>query len=379
MKIQLAAKSIIPSVYKIPGGHNIFELMLQGIVVQNEDKAPAVVEELIFSLYRGNDLYEQRILGGKNLRQSIKNRSENIKKGLINFPQALNIAFSKNIPSHIKVSNNCSLKSGESIFAGIFVSLLDYVPNKIAVTVIFNQTNKTCRVERSFLLREYKCKNKYILPLKGAVACLCGPAEGLSHHRSLTSQEFAFDFVPLSDDFKMLFKSGSSKNKNFHAFNKKVIAPAAGTIVFARDGIVENDQFGVCPPTTREKIAKHGFLHAISGNIVIIDHGRNEYSFMAHLSNGSVRVVEGQKVAQGHVVGLLGNTGNSTAPHLHYHLMDGPDFLTARSLPIQFSNIIISPWIEEFNRLTRQLKKVHASDVMEYDLNGLVDPIVMAY
>ena len=57
------------------------------------------------------------------------------------------------------------------------------------------------------------------------------------------------------------------------------------------------------------------------------------YAFYAHLQPGSIRVQVGETVTTGQVLGLLGNTGNSTAPHLHFQLADGPDVLTATSLP----------------------------------------------
>ena len=57
------------------------------------------------------------------------------------------------------------------------------------------------------------------------------------------------------------------------------------------------------------------------------------YAFYAHLQPGSIRVQIGETVTKGQVLGLLGNTGNSTGPHLHFQLADGPDILTATSLP----------------------------------------------
>ncbi|OFZ27265.1 MAG: hypothetical protein A2381_16310 [Bdellovibrionales bacterium RIFOXYB1_FULL_37_110] len=62
-----------------------------------------------------------------------------------------------------------------------------------------------------------------------------------------------------------------------------------------------------------------------AGNLVIINQGKNEFSFFAYLKNCSVRVSVGQRVEQGEVIGLLGNSGNSDASHLHYHLMDHQD------------------------------------------------------
>jgi murein DD-endopeptidase MepM/ murein hydrolase activator NlpD len=86
-----------------------------------------------------------------------------------------------------------------------------------------------------------------------------------------------------------------------------------------------------------------GAFHPTSqtGNMVVIDHGAGEYSFFAHLRRGSVRVRAGQRVAAGEPIGECGNSGRTTAPHLHYHLMDRPDpGPGTRSRPAQFQDYV---------------------------------------
>jgi murein DD-endopeptidase MepM/ murein hydrolase activator NlpD len=77
----------------------------------------------------------------------------------------------------------------------------------------------------------------------------------------------------------------------------------------------------------------------VSGNYAIIKHAANEYSFYAHIKNGTLKVKKGDTIKQGQVIGKLGNSGNSTGPHLHFHLMDKPSILTGRGLPIHFTNL----------------------------------------
>ena len=64
-------------------------------------------------------------------------------------------------------------------------------------------------------------------------------------------------------------------------------------------------------------------LETVGGNHVIIDIGGGHYAFYAHLKPGGIRVKLGDKVKRGQVIGLVGNTGNSTEPHLHFHISDG--------------------------------------------------------
>jgi len=74
-------------------------------------------------------------------------------------------------------------------------------------------------------------------------------------------------------------------------------------------------------------------LETVGGNYVIIDIGGGRYAFYAHLQPGSLRVKKGDRVRRGQVVGLVGNSGNSTEPHLHFHLADGTTPLGAEGIP----------------------------------------------
>jgi murein DD-endopeptidase MepM/ murein hydrolase activator NlpD len=57
------------------------------------------------------------------------------------------------------------------------------------------------------------------------------------------------------------------------------------------------------------------------------------YAFYAHMEKGSIDVAQGQRVKRGDVLGKLGNSGNTSAPHLHFHLMDGPSALASNGIP----------------------------------------------
>jgi murein DD-endopeptidase MepM/ murein hydrolase activator NlpD len=74
---------------------------------------------------------------------------------------------------------------------------------------------------------------------------------------------------------------------------------------------------------------------------VVVRHGGGEHSHSVHLKPGSVRVRPGDPVQRGQPIGQLGHSGNSTEPHLHFQLTDGPDPLYSRGLPILFSNVIV--------------------------------------
>ena len=84
------------------------------------------------------------------------------------------------------------------------------------------------------------------------------------------------------------------------------------------------------------------FNHAILGNYAIIDHHNGEYSLYAHMSENTLTIKPGDPVTQGQIIGRVGNTSNSDSPHLHFHLMDSPDFQTANGLPVTFTDLPVS-------------------------------------
>ena len=105
------------------------------------------------------------------------------------------------------------------------------------------------------------------------------------------------------------------------------MAPAAGRVAWTRDSLPENEP---------------GHMDAAHpmGNAVVLDHGQGECSVFAHLVPGSLRVKPGQQVAEGDTLGLCGNSGHSSEPHLHYHLQNGPVPLDADGLPAAFEGYL---------------------------------------
>jgi hypothetical protein len=117
-----------------------------------------------------------------------------------------------------------------------------------------------------------------------------------------------------------------ARNENFYAQSADAIAVADGIVVATKDSIPEN----VPGPTSR---AVPITLETVGGNFVILDIGGGRYAFYAHLRPGSLRVRTGDRARRGQVLGLVGNSGNSTEPHLHFHLADGSTPLGAEGIP----------------------------------------------
>ncbi len=78
-------------------------------------------------------------------------------------------------------------------------------------------------------------------------------------------------------------------------------------------------------------------LKLFLGNHVVIDHGNGEFSVFAHLQNGSVKAIPGQRLKRGEHIGGMGMSGDAFLVHLHYHLQSGPDL--EEGLPAYFENV----------------------------------------
>jgi hypothetical protein len=165
-----------------------------------------------------------------------------------------------------------------------------------------------------------------------------GPSNSSAHRRALIpvgggahiAQRFAIDFLQLNPDGRS-FAGDQKDNKSYRCYGAEALAVADGTVVATKDGIPEN----IPGPSSR---AVPITLETVGGNHIILDLGGGRFAFYAHLQPGSLRVKNGDKVRRGQVLGLVGNSGNSTEPHLHFHISDANSPLSSEGLPYVFSS-----------------------------------------
>jgi len=141
--------------------------------------------------------------------------------------------------------------------------------------------------------------------------------------RFALAQRFAIDWEQI-DDQNRLVKGDRSKVENYTIFGKDVTAVANGTVVATRNDLPEQ------PPG---KLPDNLPIDQADGNFVVLDIGNGAFALYAHMQPGSVKVAAGAKVKVGDLLGKVGNTGNTSAPHLHFHVMDGPSPLQANGIP----------------------------------------------
>jgi hypothetical protein len=174
-------------------------------------------------------------------------------------------------------------------------------------------------------------------PLQGKRWFVGNGCCGITAHRSATlpingtiytPERFAIDFVQL-DAQGRLFRGPKNRLSSYAYYGARIHAVADGKVVGIRDGL--RDQVPGTFPT-------HPTIQMAGGNYVVERIGSHSYAFYAHMQPGSLRVKKGDRVRSGQAIGLLGNSGNSDAPHLHFHVMDSPSPLRSNGLPYTFSS-----------------------------------------
>jgi hypothetical protein len=146
------------------------------------------------------------------------------------------------------------------------------------------------------------------------------------------AQRYAVDWEQLDAEGR-IYHGPRTDVKSYAIYRKEVLAVADAKVVGATDG-VPNEVPGKMP----ENIA----IEQADGNSVILDLGGGRYGLYAHLDPGSVRVRKGDTVKRGQIIGLVGNTGNSLAPHLHFHVMSQAIALASNGLPYEIDHFLVT-------------------------------------
>jgi hypothetical protein len=175
-------------------------------------------------------------------------------------------------------------------------------------------------------------------PLQGklwvAAGGCCTP---YSYHRGATlpingkirvAQRYAIDFVQLNDK-NMIYSGPRDQLSSYAFFGDEIHSVADGIVVEIADSY---------PEQVPGKLPEGMKLQMLLGNHVVVDIGEGHYAFYAHMQPGGLRVKVGDKVVTGQVLGVLGNSGNTDAPHLHFHVMNGPSPLLSNGLPYVFTS-----------------------------------------
>lgn len=212
-------------------------------------------------------------------------------------------------------------------------------------------------------------------PLRGEWVAFNSPGDRIpSHGTDMLGQRFAFDFVRVDRRRGWHVHPAGGLRANLlgypvreaYAWGAPVHMPFDGEIVDAQDGFPERDR--VVPIREVALAIKNAItfnpskLRSVLGNYVIARSG-DVFAGFAHFVPGSVSVAPGQSVHSGDLIGRVGHTGNSTAPHLHFQLMDSPDVMTAKGLPCAFRELQVEAngrWETQHDVVPRRRDRIRA-------------------
>jgi len=322
---------------------------LDGVLVQNtalvnrEDHPVTVVEVQIQALREGRVLSSVHLDATQLARMAAQGHAMSA-AGML---QALDFQFAsaRLLGADTSLSATATLAPGEALL----------LPQQF---VAYRGPGDTLRVQartegepapsvRELPIRHGHAPGEFRFPLEGR--WFVGAAASVhGHHRWAVPQEFALDISRL-DEGGRTYRGDGSRMQDYYAYGATVLASAEGEVIKAVDGIADNVAMlraaGETLPAYLDRLREGqaqllaGGLDQISGNHVVIRHANGVFSVYAHLQPGSLKVAAGDQVKAGQAIGLLGGSGNSTEPHLHFHLCDGPDALDCAGLPVAFSNI----------------------------------------
>lgn len=189
-------------------------------------------------------------------------------------------------------------------------------------------------------------------PLRGEWMAPNTPGKKIpSHGTDQLGERYAFDFLQVDwartgkpfyqVSLPQYLLSGVSLNKCY-GWGQEIYAPCDGEIIKAEDGYKERPRvnlfsdLSVALKNATTFNPEEDDIQTVAGNYIIMKYSDHVYVAFAHLQTGSVTVSVGQVVRKGDVLGKVGHSGNSTAPHLHFQLMDSSDLLSAKGIPCAF-------------------------------------------
>jgi hypothetical protein len=227
--------------------------------------------------------------------------------------------------------------------------------------VVFPDTNIPSKISHDFLFIKHEDHSQFNVhthpvtvsldaplvirpPVVGANWLAVNAPCNTSEHRKSHLIIQGHDYFPerYAIDFVQINKKGNShigdkhKNASYYCYGKEIFSVAPGTVVAIKDNVPENTPNSGKPTIDID-------MENLRGNYILVDIGNNTYAFYGHLMPNSLTVKVGEVVAAGKILGKIGNSGNSTEPHLHFHLVNKPSVLAAESIPYVYTEYWAQP------------------------------------
>lgn len=331
--------------YALASERALSSLNVQNTAIVNRGPERVTVTGVEFELLSGAEAVESRRLTTEDLGRAAASGSRLQESGML---EALGFLTGGVIPKGTKLAAVTSLEPNEALW--ISSQVLAYRGKRDQVRVRVKARSSAGPVEFTATLPiGGESSNAYRFPLAGTWYIGAGPSLH-SHHRWVAAQEFAFDLLRISGDGKSHRGEGTARGQ-YLAYGETIYAAAPGKVVavvadeaetdedLARPGEAPDAYLARVQQTQMKRLARGA--PGVVGNHVVIEHAQGEYSVYAHMKTGSPKVKAGDRVEAGQALGAVGTSGNSTEPHLHFHVCDGPDPLACAGIPVRFENLEI--------------------------------------
>jgi hypothetical protein len=341
--------------YEAEPARGLYTVVLQNVAVVQRDGSPVTIDAVEIQALSQGQARQTVIVPAADLDKTAQRLHAMEAQGLL---KAYDFYFqtSRFLSEGVHMAAGSKLGPGTAVLMTAKPLLLLSLPEQIAIVVHGrDDAGQTVEARSTVKVQAYKSSNEYIFPLTGTWY-VAAAASLESHHRWVVNEEFALDLGALGGTGQT-HKGDGSKLDDYYCYGRDVLAVADGVVVeAAADAVEANDRlrrpgesaeaFMQRTVAEQNKLVARGYKVPL-GNYIVLQHAGGEFSTYAHLRQGSVKVKAGDKVTRGQVIAQVGHTGNTTQPHLHFQLTDGPDPMYSRGLPIVFSNTTIEA-LDEF-------------------------------
>lgn len=322
--------------------------LLQNLSIVNEHEADLEVERVELTLLRSGEPLQTQWIGPSELRAIAQGGSALARSGML---EAADFQFHSQqlLGKGVGLSVTPRLTAGTALMLNHRIFAWRGKVDALRISVMFKTGDETRTTSHEIEVIGATPAMPMRFPLRGA--WYIGAASSFhTAHRWAVPEEFALDIIRLGAQSRS-YSGGGQNLTDFHAYAADVIAAADGEVVsiasdYPESAIVirrsgETDEVYMQRIIQNQNRLLAQGAGAVVGNHVAIRHAEGMYSSYAHLKTGSVVVAKGERVKAGQTIGKVGNSGNSTEPHLHFQLCDGPEPLNCAGIPMDIAGVRI--------------------------------------
>lgn len=331
--------------YPLESQRGVQSLLLQNVLVTHAGAETIEVVGIDVELMLAGEVKDARRIAGADLKTAAGAGPRVQGSGMIDM-MAFQFCSGALIPEGAKLAGP-TLKQGEALLLMQQPFAYKGARDAVRVSVQVMRGGKIVETRANLPINSGLSKTAFQFPMKGQWFAAVGPTPHTAHRWALP-EEFAFDIVRVGDGTRS-YRGDGTKFEDYYAYGAEILAAADGKVVAVKTDVVEDAstlrQPGETVEAYGERVGAYQMqlvmkdINAIAGNYVAIDHGNGEVSVYAHLKPGSVSAKVGDGVKAGQVIGLLGSSGNSTEPHLHFQVCDRAEPLACAGVPVNFTNI----------------------------------------